>query len=270
MFANPRWRGFAYIAAALCCYVLFLLVTLPAYWADWLLNRVSHNAVRLQQSEGTLWNGAGNLVLQSAGQERLQNRIAWQLQPLWLFTGKLQAHLNSLDSSLPLNVTIRVGYHHLSVRDLEATLPMSLLSAFDPAIDLVAPSGRLQITSPQVSLTSSGMEGEAQLTWLGAGARMGGLSEIGDYRLVANGRGPSVDLRIETLRGEVAITGQGNWQWQGDGLLRLSGTLTPGSREQNLLPLLAMVNAQNNNGQYNWTLTRRLPPTLLFGSAGFP
>jgi hypothetical protein len=270
MFAIRRWRGLAYFGAGLCSYILFLLITLPAYWADWLLNRASHNVARIQQTEGTVWSGAGYLVLQSAGQERMHTRIAWELQPLWLITGKLQARINSQDSSAPLNATIQVGYRLLSIRDVEATLPMSVLSAFNPAIDLAALSGRLQVSTQQTTLTPAGLEGDAQLTWLGAGARMGGLSEVGDYRLVVNGRGPRAELRVDTLRGDVAVTAQGEWQMQGEGLLQLSGTVNPGNREQSLGPLLAMLNAQNNNGQYSWTLTSRVSPALLFGTTATP
>jgi general secretion pathway protein N len=255
------------LGAGLCLYALFLLVTLPAYWADWLLNRASHNAVRLQQPEGTLWDGSGTLVILSAGQEQLQVRIAWELQPLWLVSGKIQARLRSRDSNPALNATLRIGYRHVALREVEATLPVSLLSAFNPAIDIVAPSGRLQITTPEATLTPSGLEGAIQLTWLDAGARMGGLSEVGDYRLLVNGRGATADLRIETLRGDVGVTAQGEWQTQGEGLLRLTGTVAPGNREQTLRPLLTMVNAQNNNGQYSWTLNTRLPLSKLFGTA---
>jgi Type II secretion system (T2SS), protein N len=265
-----RWRGLAYLAAGLCGYALFLLITLPAYWADWLVSRTSHNAVRIQQPEGTLWGGRGNLVIQGAGQERMQTRIAWELQTLRLFTGKLQVRLRALDNNPALNATIRAGYQHLSIHDVEATLPVSVLSAFNPAVDLVAPSGRLQITAQQATLTPAGLEGGVQLTWLDAGARMGGLNDIGDYRLVVNGRGPAAELRIETLRGDVGVTAQGEWQTQGEGLVRLTGNITPGSREQSLRPLLTMLNVQNNNGQYSWTLNSRFPAARFFGASPQP
>jgi len=259
-----RWRGLAYLGVALCCYVLFLLISLPAYWVDWLASRASHNAVRLQQPEGTFWGGRGNLVIQSAGQERMQVRVAWSIQPLWLFTGKLQARLSSRDAGSPLNATLSIGYRHVSISDVDAAIPVNALSAFIPAIDLIAPSGRLQLTTPHATLTPAGLEGGLLLTWLGAGARMGGLNDIGDYRLVVTGRGLAAELRIETLRGDVGVTAQGEWQAQGEGLLRLAGNINPGSREQTLRPLLSMLNAQNNNGQYSWTLNSRLPLNLLF------
>ena len=166
----------------------------------------------------------------------------------------------------PLNATLRIGYHHVSISDVDATIPVSVLSAFIPAIDLVAPSGRLQITAQQATLTPAGLDGGMQLTWLGAGARMGGLNEVGDYRLVVNGRGPTAELRIETLRGDVAVTAQGEWQAQGEGLVRLTGNVTPGNREQTLRPLLTMLNAQNNNGQYSWSLNSRFSPAQFFGT----
>jgi len=264
--SSNRWRGLAYLGAVLCGYALFLLITLPAYWADWLVSRASHNALRIQQPEGTLWGGSGNLLVQSVGQERMQTRIAWSIQPLWLFTGKLQTRLSSRDASSPLNATLRIGYRHVSIGDVDAAVPVSVLSAFIPAIDLVAPSGRLQITAPQATLTPAGLEGDIQLTWLGAGARMGGLSEVGDYRLVVNGRGATAELRIETLRGDVGVTAQGEWQTQGEGLVRLTGNIVPGSREQTLRPLLAMLNTQNNNGQYSWSLNSRFSTAQFFGA----
>ena len=246
--------------------MLFLLITLPAYWSDWLLSRVSRNAIGMQQTGGTLWNGTGNLVIRSAGQERLQTRIAWSIQPLWLFTGKLQARLSSRDANAPLNATLRIGYRHLSISDVDATIPVGVLSALNPAIDLVSPSGRLQITAPQATLTPAGLDGGGQLTWLDAGVRMGGLSEAGDYRLVVNGRGPAAELRIETLRGDVSVTAQGEWQTQGEGQLRLAGNIIPGNREQTLRPLLTMLNAKNNNGQYSWSVNSRFSPAQFFGA----
>lgn len=264
---NNRWRWLSYLLVALSGYALFLIITLPAYWADWLVSRASNTTVRIQQPEGTLWDGTGTLIMKSAGQERLRMRIAWELQALWLVTGKLQTRLRSRDNNPALNTTVRIGYHHLSIHDTEATLPVSLASVFVPAIDLVAPSGNMKITTAQTTLTPAGLEGDMQLTWQNAGVRMGGLNDAGDYRLLVNGRGALTELRIETLRGDIGVTAQGDWQTQGEGPLKLAGTVTPGNREQTLRPLLTMLNAQNNNGQYSWSVNTRLSLARIFGTA---
>jgi hypothetical protein len=244
--------------------LLFLIITLPAYWADWLVSRVGFGAMRILQTEGTLWNGSGNLVIQNISREQFQARISWELETWRLFTGRLQARLSSRNDGLENFATIRAGYHHLSVQDVDTTLPLSILSAFVPAMDLVAPSGRLKITTQQATLTPAGLDGDIQLIWLNAGARMGGLSEAGDYRLVVNGRGATANILVETLRGDIGVTGQGQWQTQGDGLMQLSGNINPGSREQSLRPLFTMLNAQNNNGQYSWVFNYRYPISRVF------
>jgi general secretion pathway protein N len=259
-------RGSVYLAAGFFCFLLFLLVTVPAYWADRLAQRLSRDNVRIQDPAGTLWSGTGTLVVRSLGQEMMRTKIAWAIQPLWLFTGKLGASVTARNSGTPLAASIRLGYRHLSLHAVDAIVPASAVAAFHPAVGLVAPSGRLQISSEQATLTPAGMDGGLQLTWLGAGARMSGLSELGDYRLVVTGQGATADLRVETLRGDVGITAQGSWQTQGEGLLQLSGNIAPGAREQTLLPMLTMLNAQNNNGQYSWTLNQRLPLGQLFGA----
>lgn len=258
-------RALVYVAAGIFCILLFVVVTLPAYWADWLLERVAPQTARIQNATGSIWNGAGTLSVYSLGQELLQTRIAWSVQPWWLAAGKLQVRVSGQDPATPLQATVRVGYRYLSMHAVDATLPATLAAALHPAVALVAPTGRVQIITDETVLTPAGLQGRLQLTWLGAGAGMGGLHELGDYRLAVNGRGADAELRVETLRGDVGVSAQGQWLTQGEGLLRLSGNVVPGSREQNLRPLLAMANVQNNNGQYVWAVNDRLPLARVFG-----
>lgn len=258
-------RALVYVAAGIFCTLLFVVITLPAYWADWLLERVAPDTARIQNTTGSIWNGTGNLSVRSLGQELLQTRIAWSVQPWWLASGKLQLRVSGQDPATPIKATVRVGYRYLSMHAVDATLPASLAAALHPAVALVAPTGRVQIVTDETVLTPAGLLGRLQVTWLGAGAGMGGLNELGDYRLAVNGRGADAELRVETLRGDVGVSAQGQWLTQGEGLLRLSGNVVPGSREQNLRPLLAMANVQNNNGQYVWAVNDRLPLARVFG-----
>lgn len=264
--AVKRHRWLVYSAAGIFCLLLFVLATLPAYWIDWLLNRAIPDRVRIQEATGTVWNGTGNLIVHSLGQELAQTRIAWSVQPWWLMTGKLQLRLNGLDSTAPQQAMLRLGYRYISIQDVNATVPAGLAAALHPAVTLVAPTGRLQIVTDEATLTPAGVQGKLQITWLGAGAGMGGLNELGDYQLLINGRGADAELSIQTLRGDVAVSAQGLWQTQGEGLVRLTGNVVPGSREQSLRPLLTMANTQYNNGQYTWTLNDRFPLARVFGA----
>lgn len=258
-------RALIYLAAGIFCVLLFVVVTLPAYWVDWFLERAAPERARIQNTAGSIWNGTGTLIVRSLGQELLQTRIAWSIQPWWLATGKLQLQIRGQDPATPLQATLRVGYRYLSMHAVDATLPASLAATVHPAVALVAPTGRVQIVTDETIVTPTGVQGRLQVTWIGAGAGMSGLNELGDYRLAVNGQGSDAELRIETLQGEVAVSAQGQWQTQGDGLLRLTGNVVPGKREQNLRPLLFMANAQNNNGQYAWSVNDRLPLARVFG-----
>ena len=258
-------RSLAYISAGLLSFLLFLFITLPAYWVDWLLQRAGQDLVRIQDPTGTLWNGAGILVVRSLGQPVMQSKIAWSIQPLWLFTGRLGVRITSRDNSTPLNATLRLGYRHLSIRDVDATLPAGVASVVYPAVSLVAPTGRLQLTSEQATLTPAGLDGNLQLSWLGAGTTMNGLSERGDYRLVVTGRGATAELKVDTLRGDVGVTAQGEWQTQGAGPLTLTGSISPGNREQALSPVFTMMNIRNINGQYQWAVNSSFPVARIFG-----
>lgn len=258
-------RALLYVTAGIFCLFLFVVITLPAYCVDSLLERVTPETVRIQNATGTIWNGAGDLSVRSLGQELLQTRIAWSVQPWWLAAGKLQLQVRGQDPDTPLQATVRVGYRYVSMHDVDATLPASLAATVHPAVALIAPTGHVQIVTDETTVTPAGLQGQFRITWLGAGAGMSGLNQLGDYRLAVNGQGPAADLRIETLQGDVAVNAQGQWQTQGEGLVRISGNVVPGKREQNLRPLLAMANAQNNNGQYAWTVNDRLPLTRVFG-----
>jgi len=261
---SSRKSILVYAGVLLCSYFLFMIITLPAYWADWLLSRVGSGMVRIQEAEGTLWNGSGNLVIQSVGRKQFQSRISWKLQYLHLLSGKIQTRLSTSSDVLAFNATVRAGYHNLSIQDVDTTLPLSILNPFIPALDLVAPSGRLKITTSKATFTPDGLDGDIQLIWLNAGARMGGLSDAGEYRLVINGLGATAGLRIDTLRGDITVTAQGEWQTQGTGPIQLTGDIAPGNREQYLRPLLTMINAQNKNGRYGWTFNTHFPVTRFF------
>lgn len=259
-------RWWLYLLLGLFCTLLFVIATLPAYWLDRALKHFFPDTLRIENASGTVWNGSGNLLVRNFGQDLMQTGITWSVQPLWLLAGKLQVKVAGPVNAPRLQATVRVGYRYLYVDNVDATLPASVAAVIHPAVSLVAPTGRVQIVSDKATLTPAGLEGQVNVNWLGAGAGMSGLAELGDYRFTANGRGALVGLQVETLRGEVGIKAQGQWQAVGDGLLNFSGTLTPGAREQNLRPLLTMANIQSNNGQYNFTLNNRFSLARVFGA----
>jgi len=233
-------------------YLIFLVVTVPAYWLGEGLLRMTAGSIRLQHASGSLWHGAGLLLIGPHGV-----MVEWDIQPAWLLLGKARIRLHSRNDS-SLRATLTIGYRQLGLHDTEAELPAAVVGAFYPPAAFIAPTGKLRFSSAETEIGSNGMTGEAKLSWLGAGGKLGGVGEVGDYQLTATGNNGVAMLRLETLRGDIAITGNGQWQPAGDGSVRLDGTLVPGSREAMIAPLLPLLNARRNGDQYVFSYATRL------------
>lgn len=253
-------------AAGIALYLMFLIATLPASWAGELLTRVSQGQLRLQDPQGSLWRGSGTIAIQRAG-ARLQNRVHWNLQPLWLLTGQLRAAIKS-EGDIALQAVVSFGYHRLRVQDLNGEFAASHAQAFYAPAMLLSPTGQVKVNASEFELGKSGFNGEARLTWNSAGSRLGGAGEIGDYLLVASGQDGAAALRVETLRGDIKIDARGNWRANTDGSLTLEGTLVPGNREATLGPLLSSLNTRKDGDRYPIRLDTRLPLPAILGGPG--
>jgi len=246
-------RGVGFALLGLVLYLMFLLATIPAYWLGEGLVRLTEGRVRLQHAAGSIWHGTGLLII---GPHNLA--IEWDLQSGWLLLGKAHVQVKSRGDS-SLRATLTIGYRHLALRDTAVELPATVVAVFYPPVSFIAPTGKLRFTTSEMEIGSKGMTGEALLIWSGAGGKLGGVGEVGDYQLTATGSNGMALLKLGTLRGEIGITGAGQWQVAGDGRLRLDGTLAPGSRESMIAPILPLLNAQRSGDQYTFSLSAQLP-----------
>jgi len=241
---SSRWQTIGLVLAGLALFAGSLVITAPARWVGVLLSRSTQGQWQLRDTAGSVWRGSGTLSMNAVGAEAFATRLTWSIQPWWLLAGKIRAELSSPDPG-DLHVGVAVGYHSLQLSDAEAKLPATLITALAPTASLFAPTGTLHFSTHDLTLNSQGLAGELQLRWLGAGGRLAGVGELGDYLLVATGQPDGVALRGETLRGEVRLDLHGQWQLTGDGTLTLDGSVAAsGPRETALAPLLTMLNAR--------------------------
>ena len=254
-----RWHWLGLVLAGLLLYLLFLLVTLPAHWLGQALSRTSGGVLRLENAYGSVWQGSGTLTLNTVGAAPFTTRLNWEIHPLWLLTGTLRADLQARGQT-SLRARLGIRYKSVQLNDFEAEFPAAQLPTFYPPATLIGPTGKLQLAASELLFNSRGMTGEAQLTWLGAGGRLGGLSEIGDYRLKLNGQDGVIGLQAETIKGIIQLDARGSWQVAGDGMLRLDGTLAAGAdRQATLAPLLALLNARQEGDRHVFNVSMPLP-----------
>jgi hypothetical protein len=184
-------------------------------------------------------------------------RVHWDLHPLALFAGRLKVSLET-NGDLRLRTTLALGRRYLSLQQLDAQLPAASIPAFFPPATLLSPTGTLHISTDDFAIESGRIQGGAQIQWLSAGARIGGLGELGDYLLTVNGKDGPARLHVDTQRGEIKVTADGEWRTTTDGGVQLNGTVAPGARDAALQPLLTLMQAQRDGDHYRFANTARI------------
>lgn len=255
---DKTWTWPRLAAAGVALYLVFLVATLPAAWVGELLTRATNGQARLLGAQGSLWQGSGTMLFNATG-GALQNRVHWNIRPLWLLLGRLRAEILS-EGDITLRTIVTAGYRRLRLENLDGELAAAQVQAFYAPAMLAAPTGRIKLNGSDIELGKSGFHGELRLTWNGAGSKLGAAGELGDYLLVANGQNGAAVLRVETLRGEIRIDGHGSWQANTDGALTFGGTLSAGNREAMLGPLLAALNVRKDGDRYPLKLQGRIAP----------
>lgn len=253
------WRWAIYAALGVACYLLFLIVTVPAAWLSWGIARLSEGDVVLTGSEGSVWRGGATLLLPYLGPSAL-GRLEWSVQPLALLAGRLQYRLRLDGTDAQARATLRPGLRRLGVRDLEAAAPAGFAARVYAPVSLFAPTGQVRLVCPELEISRNSMHGTAILTWENAGGRFTGEAPLGDYRLELAANGETAALTLRTLRGDLDLSGAGEWRLEGaEGRLRFSGSAVPRTRRGELEPLLATLGPDLGGGRRAFGFTAHAP-----------
>lgn len=259
----PAGRTWLYLTFGLLSYLVFLLATLPAAWLSWAVARVSNGAVAITAPSGTFWRGHGEL---QAGASQSLGRLEWSVNPLWLVTGQLRVGLRAGGPGTEAHADLHVRpYSSFVIEELQATFPAQLTSLVYGPAAFFTPTGKLRLTTARLELSRTGLNGDAQVLWQGAGGRFTGNTSLGDYQIDLEGKGETANIRLSTVRGDLELTGGGQWRTTGDGDLRFSGIARPRSDPAQLEPLLAALGRDQGGGRRALSFSSRVPLVQLLG-----
>ena len=254
-----KTRWLLYVVFGLVLYLLFLIVELPASWFAWGMNYYSHNTVRLDPLSGSLWHGKGRLVIyypQTVPHDF--GNAEWRINPLWLITGRAQVELQTNKQDMKVKTTFSLGKGTIALKDTDATFPATSISdLYQPAI-MIGPQGRIRLTTSNLFFGQQNMEGSAALEWLAASSSLSTVQPLGDYRLDITGAGKTANLKVSTLRGDLELTGQGQWQ-PANGQIQFTGSAVAKNNGKELEPLMLLLGNDAGSGRRNFSLTHRLP-----------
>ena len=231
-----RRPGVRLAVLGIVAYLVFLLANVPAAWVGFALERSSRGALALGDPAGTLWKGSGLLALRSGGAFRGITDFQWSCNPLSVLTGRLSVALSGIAPEVRLRANVSVGAGSLRFQNVEADAPAALLEPALPAAAFARPDGRLRVLADSVEIGGAGVAGAATVEWLEAGVLQ--VQRLGDYRLQITGSGARVELKLATLRGDLRLTGAGEWRAAQPRIVQLRGTAEAAAERKDLEPLL--------------------------------
>ncbi|GAB4397555.1 MAG: hypothetical protein OHK0048_06220 [Rhodoferax sp.] len=227
-----RVRGAVWAwAGVLVGAVLALLLAAPARWLAASLAQASAARLALDQTQGTVWDGSGQLSLRGGidapEATTLASRLVWRIRPVWDAQGPaLTVHWRAA-CCIPEGWDWRLGWVDgalsLTLGDAHSQWPAGLLVGLGTPWNTLNLQGQLQLHTLGLQLRwragSLRMQGQVRVEALDVGTSLATLRPLGSYALELQG-GPTPQLTLRTLRGALQLQGQGQWI---AGRLRLRG-----------------------------------------------
>jgi len=249
-----RRPGVQLAVLGIVAYLVFLLANLPAAWLGFALERSSRGAFALGDPAGTLWKGSGLLALRSGGAFRGIADLQWSCNPLSLFAGRLSVALSGAAPDTGLRASVSLGAGSVRFRNVEINAPAALLEPVVPAAAFAKPDGRLRVLADSFEIGEASLVGAATVEWVEAG--VSGLQRLGDYRLQITGNGERAGLKLATLRGDLRLTGEGEWRAAQPRIVQLRGIGEAAAERKDLEPLLQALGIKGSGTPqpFTWTV----------------
>jgi hypothetical protein len=240
----------AIIAGALLL-AIAVAINAPASLLDSRIAAATDGQVRLAGATGTIWNGAGDLVLLPRGTRRA---LAWHIEAWPLVTGEVRGAV-AMGGSAAQRAAFAYGHGRAAVRGLDAELPMDTLmqSAGVPAA-LGSAGGIVAAHVERFVQMPNAIDADLALQWQDASLPAPGLRiALGDVRVELRGNGPEISGPVSNRDGDVEIVGR---MTLGASLApKLDATIRPRAgldrdRAESIATALSLVAAADGQGGY--------------------
>jgi len=241
-------RWVALVLAGLVAALVVVVAFAPASLVDAAAARASLGRVRLADATGSIWRGAGRLVIAdpAAGDAQaavaagfaLPGAITWRLRPLPLLFGLVDASLAIDAMGEPVDISgnpteMRVGAGRLD-------LPSVDLARLGSPWNTIRPSAALSLQWQSLAIRRGVLDGRVVAELRDAASAMTPVRPLGSYRIVVNGDGRDVSLSLSTLSGPLRIAGDGNWERR-RGLRFVAQAHAEGAERARLQSLLSLI-----------------------------
>jgi len=245
---RSRWGQF------ILFWIVFLtaiILLAPASLVTGLLERATVGRLSMAQAEGTLWRGAGVLLLAHDNRFLPLGRYAWHISPAPSLSQIAVAVDTGTD--VPSQLIISPWRNEIEVSRAQASLPAQLLSVFAPQLLPYRLSGELVLTTEHFQITPDSNGGTVTVDWKQAHSGLTDISPLGDYRILLQGAGADMNVSLTTVAGKLQLAGNG--QIQIGRALTFNGTAQAAPDQQEALSdLLHHIGPESSPGIFRFAL----------------
>jgi hypothetical protein len=168
----------------------------------------------------------------------------------------LNVALSGSERETQLRASIGLGAAAVHLQNVEANVPAAILESAIPAAAFAKPDGSLRVKAESVEFSNTWVRGAASAEWIDAGLSGLQAPRLGDYRLQITASGDRADLKLATLRGDLRLSGEGEWRLARPRVVQLRGTAEAAAERKDLEPLLRLMGARGIGASqaFAWTL----------------
>ncbi len=228
-------------------FLIGVLVWAPATLLGHALERASAGRLLLANTQGSLWQGSGTLLLRASSGFQSLGAYRWRLRP-WLGNIELQAGSHPLTQ-----LDFRPFPARLDIHNLRLDLPASLLEIALPQLHPYRLHGSLNIHSEQLHIAATGLNGQITADWTGAASGLSPIAPLGDYRITLHGDQRGLQANMDTLGGKLLLRVNGRFDPALGMLIDGTAQAAPGS-EGELNELLHYIGPEKQPGIYTLAL----------------
>ena len=227
-----------------CVFFIGLVVFAPASIVGYALERASGGRLSLAQTAGSVWQGSGVALLHQNTRYQTLGNFHWQLQ---LFSASLKVQSGE---SAPMTVRYVPFAGHINLENLHLTLPASTLELAAPQLGPYQLQGVLEVSSEQLALDPTGMNGQITVVWAQAASALSEIRPLGDYRILLQGNGAALDAQLSTLSGKLILSGKGSFDKTNGMIINGTAQAAPGAAVAELNELLHHIGPEVSPGVF--------------------
>lgn len=194
----------------LIAFLAVIFVLAPASLITGFLERATAGRLTMAQTEGTVWRGAGVLLLQHDNKFLPLGHYAWRISPAVNLSQIAVAVDTGADK--PTQLLISPWRNEVEVSRGRASLPAQLLSVFAPQLLPYRLSGELALTTEHFQITPNSNSGTVTVDWKQATSGLTDIAPLGDYRILLQGAGAEMKVSLTTVAGKLQLAGNGQIQ----------------------------------------------------------